>query len=276
MAIGLLAGVLGAGLGFLGNSGGGDSGGSRSTALDTLVLGPQLASQNFDLLAQFGVPTAQHHTAIERARVSGEQGILDAFGTRRRDRLTEIPEIGAAASAVQGSLREIGASAIESELLRQALEELQLGGDLSAGEERQAQQDARAAFDARGLANSPSAASAEVLNLFGVREARKSTRRAFAGAVDAARTGRRATDASIGTSALATTAGVFDPLTEILGRGSAVNLGQTQNLSSILPVAASLAQSDASAALGERQSQRNLDASLLSSGVNLAAAFLGG
>jgi hypothetical protein len=73
---------------------------------------------------------------------------------------------------------------ILQELNRQALEELKLGGALSAQEERGAQQAARGAFAARGMAFSNPAMVAEVLKRDELARARQAERRAFASSVE--------------------------------------------------------------------------------------------
>jgi hypothetical protein len=70
-----------------------------------------------------------------------------------------------------------------AELERQASEELGLGGRLSAQEERDAQQAARAAWGARGLALTKPAAIAEVMNRDVYARERQEQRRTFAGGV---------------------------------------------------------------------------------------------
>lgn len=75
-------------------------------------------------------------------------------------------------------------SPIQQELQRQALDDLQLGGRLGAGGQRDAINAARSAWSARGLAHGPAAVSAEILNLDAAQRARLNERRAFASTVD--------------------------------------------------------------------------------------------
>lgn len=77
--------------------------------------------------------------------------------------------------------RSAGPSALRLELDRQALDDLQLGRFLSPEQERGAEQSARAAWSARGLAYSPGAVGAEILNRDAVATDRQNQRRAFAG-----------------------------------------------------------------------------------------------
>jgi hypothetical protein len=69
---------------------------------------------------------------------------------------------------------------IEGELQRQAREELALGRSLTPEQERNAQQSARAAFAARGMATGNAASAAEILNRDAAGEARLNQRRDFA------------------------------------------------------------------------------------------------
>ncbi len=69
---------------------------------------------------------------------------------------------------------------IETELQRQAQEELALGRSLSPEQERAAQQSARAAFAARGLGTSAGSSAAEILNRDAMSQQRLDQRRQFA------------------------------------------------------------------------------------------------
>lgn len=71
-------------------------------------------------------------------------------------------------------------SAIEGEIQRQAEQELALGRSLTPEQEREAQQSARAAFAARGMATGNAAAGAEILNRDAYGQARLDQRRQFA------------------------------------------------------------------------------------------------
>lgn len=110
-------------------------------------------------------------------------------------------------------------SAIEAEIQRQATEELALGRSLSPEQERAAQQSARSAFAARGMATGNAASAAEILNRDAMATARQDQRRQFAlGAnqLDLARRGRRIT--------LAEGYGALDPFAR--GLNPAFGLGQ--------------------------------------------------
>jgi hypothetical protein len=79
---------------------------------------------------------------------------------------------------------QLGVSGISEEMQRQALRELQLGGRLSADEQRLATQTARQGFSARGMGLSNAAVFAEALNRSQFATQRQADRRAFAGGVE--------------------------------------------------------------------------------------------
>jgi hypothetical protein len=78
---------------------------------------------------------------------------------------------------------EIGTNDILKELEAQALTEVGLGGQLSAQEERDAQQAARGAFASRGMAYGNPAVAAEILGRDQFARQRQAERRAFAGGI---------------------------------------------------------------------------------------------
>lgn len=84
-------------------------------------------------------------------------------------------------------------SALQQELEKQAMAELQTGGALTPEQQRIAQQQARGASVAQGLGGQNSALAAEVLNLDSARQARLDRARNFAGAVDSSGFAQRAT-----------------------------------------------------------------------------------
>jgi hypothetical protein len=86
--------------------------------------------------------------------------------------------------ALQNYLSSTDRSPIETELGRQAESELMLGRQLTAEQERAAQQSARAAFSARGLGNSMGSAAAEILSRDAMASQREAERRNFAGATN--------------------------------------------------------------------------------------------
>lgn len=98
--------------------------------------------------------------------------------------------LGAPASFTNGAVRDVSApggspSALQVELQRQALAQLQTGGSLTEQEAQRARNEARAAAEARGLSYSPGAMADEILNLDKYRRLRSEANQQFAGAVDA-------------------------------------------------------------------------------------------
>lgn len=81
--------------------------------------------------------------------------------------------------------RGLGSSPLLRELESQALSDLRLGGSLSAGETRLAQQASRKALGARGLAMGRNAAAEELLSTDALSRQRLNERRAFARDIDA-------------------------------------------------------------------------------------------
>jgi hypothetical protein len=108
-----------------------------------------------------------------------------------------------------------------AKLRQQAMGELNAGGRLTSSETRDAQQSARAAFNARGLTRSDPGVFAEALNQSRYSNARQQQRRQFAMGVDSADLQRQ----QYGSNLLGTT-GQFlsqtssDPFAAILGRSA--------------------------------------------------------
>lgn len=86
----------------------------------------------------------------------------------------------AVAQRLSSSALGAGPSALRTELERQALGDLQLGRFLSPAQQRDAEQAARQAYADRGLAFSPGAIGAEILNRDQYATAREAQRRGFA------------------------------------------------------------------------------------------------
>lgn len=133
---------------------------------------------------------------------------------------------------------------IEASLTKQAQDDLALGSDLSAEEQRNATASSRAAYSARGLGDSNSALAGEVLNLDAARRARLDSRRTFATGIENLRLGRigqggglagnlaSLTTGRNATAAQLRQAGMFDP-SSVLGTvdnrlNSTASLGMAQ------------------------------------------------
>lgn len=104
------------------------------------------------------------------------------------------PSMGLADAAVERSLMSLGPSRLETELERQAYNDLQAGQNLTGEEERAAIQAARAGMSARGLATGTSSVIAEVLNRDTFARGRELQRRGFAQQVEGMQRGRIGSD----------------------------------------------------------------------------------
>jgi len=102
---------------------------------------------------RFGSAFARNEVDTAAARSAAEAGAIRSQYPTFRDAMLSSPEVAKANTTLQARMDELGPSAIEDELGRQALSELQLGGALTPEEQRAASQSARAAYSARGLAN---------------------------------------------------------------------------------------------------------------------------
>lgn len=106
--------------------------------------------------------------ANQKTKLEGDLAAMQQYGQKYTD-------------AIIGS--NPAQKALLDEMNRQSLAELQAGQGLTPQESRMAQQSARAAFAARGLAGSNQSIAAEVLNNYGLGAQREAQRRAFAGQV---------------------------------------------------------------------------------------------
>lgn len=95
---------------------------------------------------------------------------------------------GVGEDSITGLLRDeaagAGPSPIRAEMTRQAMDELALGRQLSPEEARDAEQQARAAYNDRGLVRSNRAVASEILNRDSVARQREAQRRGFASGVE--------------------------------------------------------------------------------------------
>lgn len=166
-------------------------------------------------------------------------------------------------------------NAIEARLQQDAESELALGRTLSPEEMRNAQQSARAAFAARGMATGNAAAGAEILNRDAYGQARLDQRRAFAAGVnqmDLARRQRRV--------GLAGAYGELDPYRQALGPafglGSQTLANTTNQVGSIfggsLQQAGNVESFNTNMAMNRYNSVLNNNAALQSAGMQAGAA----
>ena len=199
---------------------------------------------------------------------------LEKFGARARKAAFDAnPELKAAldrynlsvgedgaSSALLGKLNTdamaAGPSAISLALEQSALDELKLGGSLSADEQRTVDQGSRAAFNDRGMVRSNPAIVSEVLNRDAAGRARLNERRAYASGVNGQLLGELGQNRDFGANVeqlnnahsgvLANSVGVnasVDPATAILG--APTNSGAAMNAA-----ANSIQSANQSAALG--------------------------
>lgn len=180
----------------------------------------------YEVQSQYNPKFAQLEAQTAATRSAAEVAGVRASGTSIRDAIRGAsPEIAASGDAMLRELGNTGPSDIESELKRQALDELRNGGSLSADETRQVQQGSRAAFTARGLGNGSPAAISEVMSRASAAEGRKSQRRAFAAGVDANAQQRTASDRSYVLNANAQAVAQYDPFQRIYGSGGSTASG---------------------------------------------------
>jgi len=201
-----------------------------------LQLMEEAAPRIVSLQEQFGGRYAEGEVKAAEARSAAETAAIGRQAPAFRETVLKAsPEISAANAALMARLGELGPGEIEKEQERQALEELKLGGALTAEEQREASQAARAAWSARGLATSTPAAVGEVLNRVGATEARKAGRRAYASGVAAQGMARKASDAATANNSLNTLGSFWDPHNRIFGKAGSQVSGQVYGPSSFGP-----------------------------------------
>lgn len=195
---------------------------------DAMTVLKEMFPQLVELYGQYGPGMAQAEEKTARARAAAQIAGVKELGPDMLAALeSAVPELGQARGAIGRQLGELGPSAIESELSRQARADLALGGRLSAEQERASQQASRAAMSARGLSRGVPAAVLEVLNREQASQARLEQRRGFAGAMDAYTQNRRSGDRAFSQSALNTLNAVYDPMQRLYGQGGSQVSGMT-------------------------------------------------
>jgi hypothetical protein len=129
---------------------------------------------------------------------------LDRYNSGTTDAADALGDAATGRSALLASLNEdalaAGPSAISRALEQNALDELSLGGRLSADEARLVDQTSRAAFADRGLVRSNPAIVAEVMNRDAAQRARMRERQGFAGSVNQQLLGEQAQNRDFGTN----------------------------------------------------------------------------
>jgi hypothetical protein len=158
---------------------------SQNVAADQ-VTGSRVADVGNMQTAQVGqVNNVQAATTGPIERVGGTQvGAVDPMEAARVRRVQDIQAQNVRASAAErGLMNEARGNGLLGQLESQASNDLALGRSLSAEQERDAIQSARAGAAARGLGLGQSAMAAELLNRDRFATARENERRTFAGNV---------------------------------------------------------------------------------------------
>jgi len=168
---------------------------SRAFARESSALGAQQARDqyaamvaNYPAMEELQLGTAQRIAGLLNnaytadARTATKEGL--ALTPLMNEQGNRLAGLGAGVAEISRRTAATGPTSIEQELYRQAESDLMLGRTLSAAENRDAQQSARAAFAARGLATSLGSSAAEILNRDQLAQARESDRRNFAGATN--------------------------------------------------------------------------------------------
>ena len=194
---------------------------------DALTLMNEAGPQLVNWYKQYGPQFALAEEATARARGKAEIAGAQLLGPKIRAALLNAsPTMKLADAAMQKQLKSMGPSAIETELTRQATEDLKLGGQLSADQLREVSQGSRAAFASRGLGRGMPAAVSEVMSRSNASDARKAQRQQAAGAIDAYTQNRVSNDRQYTTNALTTSAAIYDPFQRLYGHGGSQQSGQ--------------------------------------------------
>ena len=137
-----------------------------------------------DLYGRAATRTGETESATNTQRRLADVADIEAMGPRIQSALRSAnPEQYALLDQLSAEASAAGPTALETRLREQALADLELGGQLTPEQERMAIQDARQAFNDRGMLRGNAAMSAEVLNRFTARDSREQQRRQFAGQV---------------------------------------------------------------------------------------------
>jgi hypothetical protein len=221
----------------------------------------QLAKEAYpaflDLKTQYDPQFAKTEVATANARAQGQAAGLDQFGRQYRDSLLAAsPEISKANAAMSAQLDTLGPSPLERTLTSQASDELSRGGALTPEEQRQANQGARAAWSARGLAGGGQAAVGEALNRVQYSDARLAQRREFASGIEAQTQARRSQDRAFANNSFNTLGAFFDPYQRMYGTGGSQVSGQVEGANAYQPylkAAGDVAAGNQATALGMKQ-----------------------
>lgn len=205
--------------------------------LDNQIMRDNLVGSGNDpgLLNLFETQIAPRTSALDAITATKQRTAdiadVEALGPRAAAAFKAAnPDQAALLAKLNDQAMGIGATDIENELNRQAMEDLRLGGNISADENRNVQQYTRAQFQQRGLTNSNPALFAEALNRSEFSRGRLNERRQFAQGVDQYSNERKGMDRSfLGNVTQLNSSATLDPFMTILGRpSSATAAGQAQ------------------------------------------------
>lgn len=159
---------------------------NRASAQDAIRLYPQLAAYE----RQETSKTRAQDVADLRSYGPRLQATLEKLNPGWKQAGNALSQMLSGAGTQTPLLQQMntdamgaGMSDINTQLQDYALSQLALGGQIGADEQRQVEQDARAAASARGLFGSDQASIDEVMNLYGARQNRAAQRAQIAGGI---------------------------------------------------------------------------------------------
>jgi hypothetical protein len=205
--------------------------------LDNQIMRDNLLGKGTDpgLLNLFETQIAPRASALDATTATKQRTAdiadVEALGPRAAAAFKAAnPDQAALLAKLNEQALGTGASDIENELNKQAMSDLQLGGNISADENRNVQQYTRGIFQKKGLTNSNPAIFAEALNRSEFSRNRLNERRGFAQSVDQYSNERKGADRSfLGNVTQLNSSATLDPFMTILGRPSTANqTGQAQ------------------------------------------------
>ena len=224
---------------------------SRAFARESSALGAQQARDQYAaMVANYpAMEELQLGTATKIAGMLNNAYTADAR-TATKDGLALTPlmneqgqrlaGLGSDVAAISRATAQRGPTSIETELYRQAEGDLALGRSLSAAENRDAQQSARAAFAARGLSQSLGSSAAEILNRDRYAQARESDRRNFAGAVNQQYLSNRMAIQDQAAQQAALAGNLMGNASNVYGNSANVSFGGARTMVDIDPMARAL------------------------------------
>lgn len=127
------------------------------------------------------------------------------------------PGLAAAEYRINGVLNGLGPSRLETLLEQSAYEDLMAGRSLTGEQQRDAEQSARAAMSARGLATGQSGVMAEILNRDTFASAREAQRRSYAAGVEGMIRNRQQSDMALAQSGFNFINANFNPRGQLYG-----------------------------------------------------------